>query len=63
MVNGDQVTATVHVHGLVNQVHFMHIHAGGLGECPPPSAARLHNGHLAISTGNGISGTDRHRSC
>jgi len=54
VVNGDQVTATVHVHGLVNQVHFMHIHAGGLGECPPPSAARLHNGHLAISTGNGI---------
>jgi hypothetical protein len=32
----------------------MHIHAGGLGVCPPASAARLHNGHLAISTGNGV---------
>jgi hypothetical protein len=54
VLNGDQVTATVNVHGLVNQVHFMHIHAGGLGACPPASAARQHNGHLAISTGNGI---------
>jgi hypothetical protein len=32
----------------------MHIHAGGQGECPPASAARLHNGHLAISTTDGI---------
>jgi len=32
----------------------MHIHAGGKGECPPASAARLHNGHLTISTGDGI---------
>jgi hypothetical protein len=28
----------------------MHIHAGGEGVCPPPSAARLHDGHLTIST-------------
>jgi hypothetical protein len=35
-------------------VHAMHIHAGGKGECPPASAARLHNGHLAISTNDGI---------
>ena len=34
-------------------VHLMHIHAGGKGECPPPSAAQLHNGHLSISTTNG----------
>jgi hypothetical protein len=54
VLNGNQVTATVHVHGLINQPHFMHIHAGGLGTCPTASAARLHNGHLAISTGNGI---------
>jgi serine/threonine protein kinase len=54
VLNHDTVTATVKVHGLVNQVHFMHIHAGELGACPPASAARLHNGHLAISTGNGI---------
>ena len=32
----------------------MHIHAGGKGICPPASAARLHNGHLSISTSNGI---------
>jgi hypothetical protein len=32
----------------------MHIHAGGKGVCPPASAARLHNGHAAISTSNGI---------
>ena len=32
----------------------MHIHAGGQGICPPASAARLHNGHLSISTTNGI---------
>ena len=54
VLNGDTVTATVKVRGLINQPHFMHIHAGGLGACPPASAARLHNGHLAISTGNGI---------
>ena len=54
ILDGDTLTAIVHVHGLVNQPHFMHIHAGALGACPPPSAARLHNGHLSISTGNGI---------
>jgi hypothetical protein len=32
----------------------MHIHAGGQGICPPASAARIHNGHLSISTSNGI---------
>ena len=32
----------------------MHIHAGGQGICPPASAARLHNGHLSISTTDGI---------
>ena len=54
VLQGDTVTATVHVHGLINAPHFMHVHAGGLGACPPASAARLHNGHLSISTGNGI---------
>ncbi len=51
---GNKVTATINIHGLINQPHFMHIHAGGTGQCPPASAARLHNGHLSISTGNGI---------
>ena len=54
LLNGDKVTANIRVHGLIKQPHFMHIHAGGLGACPPASAARKHNGHLAISTGNGI---------
>jgi serine/threonine protein kinase len=45
---------TLAAHGLIEGgVHFMHIHAGRLGVCPPASAARLHNGHLAISTANG----------
>jgi hypothetical protein len=54
VLRGYTVTATVQVHGLINQPHAMHIHAGGVGLCPPASAARLHNGHLTISTGNGI---------
>ena len=54
VLRGDTVSATVGVHGLISQPHAMHIHAGGLGACPSASAARLHNGHLSISTGNGI---------
>jgi hypothetical protein len=54
VLNGDSVSVTIHVHGLIDQPHYMHIHAGGLGICPPASAARLHNGHLSISTGDGI---------
>ena len=56
-LNGEQATVTVTTEGLdngSNLVHLMHIHAGGKGLCPPASAARLHNGHLAISTGDGI---------
>jgi hypothetical protein len=34
--------------------HLLHIHAGGKGLCPPASAASLHNGHLSISTHDGI---------
>jgi hypothetical protein len=34
--------------------HPLHIHAGGRGQCPPASAARPHNGHLTISTTDGI---------
>ena len=55
VLNGDVATVRVTTVGLLNgSPHLMHIHAGGLGVCPPASAARLHNGHLAISTGNGI---------
>jgi serine/threonine protein kinase len=54
-LTGDAATVTITTRGLLNgSPHLMHIHAEGLGICPPASAARLHNGHLAISTGNGI---------
>lgn len=43
------------MHGLLNgSPHLLHIHAAGQGACPTASAARLHNGHLAISTHDGI---------
>ena len=54
-LQGNSAAVTVNTRGLLNgSPHLMHIHAGGIGQCPPASAARLHNGHLAISTGNGI---------
>jgi hypothetical protein len=55
VLSGDTADVTVKTTGLLNGApHLMHIHAGGLGTCPPASAARMHNGHLAISTENGI---------
>jgi Protein kinase domain len=56
-LDGNRAAITVTTNGLDNGaelVHLMHIHAGGKGECPPASAARLHNNHLAISTTDGI---------
>lgn len=56
-LDGGQAAITITTSGLDNGaelVHLMHIHAGGKGECPPASAARRHNGHLAISTSDGI---------
>ncbi len=54
-LRGDTVTVTLDTNGLLNgEPHAMHIHAGGQGVCPPASAAREHNGHLSISTTNGI---------
>jgi hypothetical protein len=48
-------SVTLTAAGLLNGApHLLHIHAGGLGTCPPASAAKLHNGHLAISTADGI---------
>jgi hypothetical protein len=55
-LSGNRAVVAVNTEGLdrgAPLVHLMHIHAGAKGECPPPSAARLHNGHLAISTTNG----------
>ena len=56
-LNGNVATVTVTTQGLDygdEVVHAMHIHAGGKGQCPPASAARLHNGHLTISTTDGL---------
>jgi len=53
-LNGDVATVSVATASLLNGApHAMHIHAGGLGVCPPASAATLHNGHLSISTTDG----------
>jgi len=56
-LKGNVATVTVNTQGLDygdEVVHAMHIHAGGKGECPPASAARPHNGHLTISTTDGL---------
>jgi predicted Ser/Thr protein kinase len=56
-LSGDSAAITVTTSGLDNGaelVHLMHIHAGGKGQCPPASSARLHNNHLSISTNDGI---------
>src|SRR3954449_5972713 len=49
-------TAKVHLtaNGLLNGAsHAMHIHAGAKGQCPPGSAARVHNGFLSMTTTDG----------
>jgi hypothetical protein len=54
-LRGDSVTVTLRTFGLLGgSPHLMHIHAKGLGSCPPASAARIHNGHRAISTADGL---------
>jgi predicted Ser/Thr protein kinase len=54
-LEGNVVTASVDTNGLLKGApHLIHIHAGGQGICPPASAASLHNGHLSISTTDGI---------
>ncbi len=54
-LRGDTATVTLDTTGLLNGApHAMHIHAFGEGICPPASAARLYNGHLAISTTDGL---------
>ena len=55
VLRGNMATVTVDTNGLLNgSPHAMHIHAGGLGVCPPAAAARLHNGHLTIDTKDGL---------
>jgi serine/threonine protein kinase len=53
-LHGDTATVTVDVTGLINASHLMHLHAFGEGICPPASAGKLYNGHLAISTTDGL---------
>ncbi len=55
VLSGDVVTVTVDTQGLLKgSAHAMHIHAGAQGICPPASAARLHDGHFSINTGDGL---------
>jgi hypothetical protein len=54
-LNGNVATVTITTSGLLDgNPHLLHIHAGKRGICPPASAARPHNGHLAISTLDGV---------
>jgi serine/threonine protein kinase len=53
-LDGTDLTVTVSAGGLLDNKHAMHIHAGALGECPPASAAKDHNGHRTISTLDGV---------
>jgi hypothetical protein len=54
-LKGDTATFTVDITGLLNDAsHPMHLHAFGEGICPPGSAGQQFNGHLAISTTDGL---------
>jgi hypothetical protein len=54
-LDGTVATVTVRTAGLLDGVpHAMHIHADGLGRCPPPSVARRHNGRRAISSTDAV---------
>jgi len=56
-LTGNRAQITLDTEGLdggAPLTHAMHIHAGGRGECPPASVAKLHNGHLAIDTNDGV---------
>jgi predicted Ser/Thr protein kinase len=54
-LQGNLATITLDTSGLLNgAAHALHLHAFGPGVCPPASAARLYNGHRAISTTDGL---------
>jgi hypothetical protein len=54
-LHGHDAKITIHVRGLLNHApHAMHIHVKGSGECPNTHDSRLHNGHLATSTTDGL---------
>jgi hypothetical protein len=55
LLRGDTLTVNLDTKGLLNgSPHLAHIHGLGAGTCPTAANARLHNGHLSISTGDGI---------
>jgi hypothetical protein len=53
-LDGQIADVKVDAKGLVDGVHLMHIHADGQDRCPTAAAARLHNGHRAISGADGV---------
>ena len=54
-LNGNVATVTVTTSQLLDGApHPLHIHAGKKGICPTAAAARPHNGHLVISTLDGV---------
>lgn len=54
-LRGDTATVTLDTNGLLGgSPHLAHIHGLGLGTCPTAVNARLHKGHLSISTGDAI---------
>jgi predicted Ser/Thr protein kinase len=54
-LRGNVATVTVDASGLLNgSPHLMHIHAFGQGICPTAAAGRRYNGHVAISTTDGL---------
>ncbi len=54
-LDGEKATISIDTNGLLDGApHAMHIHAGGRGICPPGTAAKRHNGKLAISTLDGV---------
>jgi serine/threonine-protein kinase len=53
-LKGNVATVTLTARGLLNHApHAMHIHGGAKGQCPPASAAGIHNGNRAMSTTDG----------
>ncbi|MBV9193316.1 MAG: hypothetical protein JO168_04160 [Solirubrobacterales bacterium] len=54
-LRGTTATLTLNTYGLLDgSPHLAHIHGEGTGKCPTAASARLHNGHIAISTGDAI---------
>ena len=53
-LDGDRATVRLYVKGLILGPHAMHIHFKGEGECPDRADLSNLNGHLAMSTADGL---------